>query len=117
MQIKLGDKQYEIKYPFAACREIERAAGRSITTFTSEILNHASNGDVSFSDITILVWGGILHARRNITLDQIAVQLEGAAEDMPLLNILIECAKELQGSLQGKLKLEDPEGKESNEKN
>ena len=62
MQIKLGDREYEIKYPFAACREMERASGRSITTFASETIVRASSGDVSFDDITLLVWGGILHS-------------------------------------------------------
>ncbi|MCC8185009.1 hypothetical protein [Cloacibacillus porcorum] len=114
MQIKLGDREYEIKYPFAACREMERASGRSITTFASETIARASSGEVSFDDITLLVWGGILHSRRNITLDQVAIQLEGAAENAPLLNIFIDCAEELRKSLDAKLKFEEPEDKEKN---
>lgn len=112
MQIKLGDKEYEVKYPFAACREMEKAAGRSVTVFASDIFTRAANGDISFDDITLLVWGGILHARRNITPEQIAVQLEELAAETPLLNVVFECGAELQSSLQGKLKFEDPAAKE-----
>ncbi|MEG1603786.1 MAG: hypothetical protein RRY12_11940 [Cloacibacillus sp.] len=114
MQIKLGDREYEVKYPFAACREIERASGRSITTFAFETINRATSGDVSFDDITLLVWGGILHVRRNISLDQVAIQLEGLADDKPLLNVFVDCAAELRKSLDAKLKFEEPTAEEKN---
>lgn len=114
MQVKLGGKEYEIRYPFMACREIERASGRSITSFAYEAMDRAAKGDVSFSDITLLVWGGILHARRNLTLDQVAFQLEEAAEELPLLNVFVSCVNELRDSLNVKLRYEEPEGAEKN---
>lgn len=112
MQIKLSGKEYDIKYPFLACREIEKVAGSCITRFISDISSSASDGDVSFNDIVILVWGGILHARRGISIEQVALWLENA--EPSLSKILVGCVEELQTSINAKLQFEEAEDDSKN---
>jgi len=115
LEVKLGDKTYEIRYPFFACREIEKASGKSVTMFALEMSDKAEAGDISFDSLAILVWAGILHMRRNMTLDQVAVQLDDACEGHNFVDIMAGCAEALLQSIKSKFPVKEEAEDEKDE--
>lgn len=81
MHIALNGKDYLIRYPLAACRSLERELDKSVF----EIHDDVVNGRVGINLMVALIWAGILHENRAITIDLVSLWLEDVKTPLPEL--------------------------------
>lgn len=72
MPITIGSKVYEVAYGKKARREIEAARGKGLMEVCRDgmLLSHAA-----------VIWAGIKHADKKLTLDDVANAIEGTDYD------------------------------------
>ncbi len=102
MNVKLNGKDYLIRYPLAACRALEKELDKSVF----QIFDEAASGAVSMNLIVGLLWAGILHANRAVTMDMVSMWLDGEAN---LMEIYRGCFPEFQEAVVSKLRVPSEE--------
>lgn len=75
MPVTLNGKVYEVAYGKKARREIEGARGKGLLEVCKDgmLLSHAA-----------IIWAGVKHADKKLTLDAVADAIEGTDYDAPL---------------------------------
>lgn len=84
-EIILGGKERRLKYDYNAICMAEERSGKTIIQLLNE-------NQMSFSAIRVLLFAGLLHQERNLTLDRVGVMMneylnKGKLEDL-LLHII-----------------------------
>lgn len=97
MNVSLNGKDYLIQYPFAACRALERELGKS----TFEFFEDLSNGRVGIDGMVALIWAGILHANKAVTIDMVSLWLDDSKT--PVIELYQGCLAEYADAVQSKL--------------
>ena len=70
-EVDLGGRTVEVHYGAKAMRAIERECGCSWI----KLADKAANDELLLQDIVVIVWGGLLKARRGVTVEQVADML------------------------------------------
>lgn len=114
MLIRLAGEEYEVRYPFWACKRLEDSMpGRTISSFIRDNGLRAATGDISYSDIVSLLWAGILHNQKKQIpgKDKIAMLLD-EPDTTPIYEFLPEMFDELCRSVQSKVRVPEEENEE-----
>lgn len=107
--IVLDGQEREVKYGVMAARAIERELGKPINLVLAEF----GANQVSINAITTIVWAGLLHERKRLTPELVAMWLEADSVDFPQVTSV--CMKELNASMVRLLRLESTQEEEKEE--
>ena len=91
MDIRLNNNTYAVRYPINSIRMLERQLGRSVFSIFKSI----ETGDVSFDLMVSIIWAGIVHNSRALTVDNVSLWLEDFTN---ITEIFAGCAKEFSES-------------------
>lgn len=70
--IKLGGKERVLRYPLRSCKRIDEVSGRDRSVIQGAIWDE----DVSPSVLSLLLWGGLIHAEPELTIEQVEDMVE-----------------------------------------
>lgn len=106
-EVDLGGRTLEIHYGAKAIRAIERGCGCSWI----KLADKAANDELLLQDIVVIVWGGLLKARRGVTVEQVADMLGDNLRTV--LEVGNACLEELYHSM--RREIAPPEGAEEDQ--
>lgn len=64
-ELNVNGKNVEIKYNNYAFRKMEKTLGVPLPKLGAEI----ANNEIGINEITVMLWGGLLHKNRDATID------------------------------------------------
>lgn len=106
MEIKLNGKEYAVRYPLNSVRALERALGKSFLQIGAEM----ESGNASLDTMIALIWAGVLHANRALTIDLVSLWLEDCHN---LAELAYGCGREFKESVLPRLMPAEADGKET----
>lgn len=69
--IEIEGTSYELKYPNRAVRQIDRKLGYSAMHLLEKASETGAMAAFSMDDIATIIWGGMLHGKPGLQLDQV----------------------------------------------
>ena len=100
-EVDLGGRTVEVHYGAKAMRAIERECGCSWI----KLADKAANDELLLQDIVVIVWGGLLKARRGVTVEQVADML---GDDLrTVYTVGNACMEEMYHSMKREIALPD----------
>lgn len=73
--IELGGETHELKYPNSAVHKIDRKLGYSAMHLLEKAYETGAMAAFSMDDIATIIWGGMLHERPGLRVEQVVEQL------------------------------------------
>ena len=100
-EVDLGGRTVEVHYGAKAMWAIERECGCSWI----KLADKAANDELLLQDIVVIVWGGLLKARRGVTVEQVADML---GDDLrTVYTVGNACMEEMYHSMKREIALPD----------
>lgn len=106
--VNLNGKGYTVAFPLLAIRALEREMKQSVF----QIFDSIADGIVGFDLMIAIIWAGILHNNRSLSIDTVSKWLDETDDLMPIFQ---ECLPVLQESVMSHIHAAQP--KDDTEKN
>lgn len=87
--IHFGDKPKELRYGSNAIRQVEEQSKMG------SIVKMLSEDNVGYNSIMWLLWGGLKHDNRKLTMDDVGELMDAYLEDRPLSDLIEEVLEAL----------------------